>query len=491
MKKYFFLFFCYIFFYSPDVSAQYTKPVQVFTLEDVITLAKEKSPSSKRASTQLETRYWQYKTFQSNYLPQLNLRGTVPNFNRSILPITQNDGSQLFREVSMSSASLNMSLEQNIGLTGGRVFMMSQVQRIDNFSPINFSSYNANPGVIGFMQPIFGFNNLIWDRKIEPLRYEESKREYWEEMELISVRATDIYCNLLLAQISLEIAEKNLANNDTLYKIAEGRYNLGKIAENELLQLELSLMNSNQSVQQAKVDVESGMLNLRMFLGMNKEYDLIVKIPDEIPQFLVDEETAIAEARKNRQGIISFERRRLEARREVARAKGETGFRADLFATFGFTQQATRIPDLYVRPQDQQQINLGFQMPIMDWGRTKSRIKTAQANMELTNTIIEQEEMNFDQEVFLQVKQFKMLRNQLVIAKKSDEIAQRRYDISKSRYMIGKIGITDLNIATQEKDMAKQSYVMVLRQFWNAHYNLRLLTLYDFEKNRPLIQVLN
>ena len=33
----------------------------------------------------------------------------------------------------------------------------------------------------------------------------------------------------------------------TIFKIAEGRYNLGKIAENELLQLELNLMNSRQS----------------------------------------------------------------------------------------------------------------------------------------------------------------------------------------------------------------------------------------------------
>jgi outer membrane protein len=55
--------------------------------------------------------------------------------------------------------------------------------------------------------------------------------------------ATRFFFDLLLEQINLEIALKNQANNDTIYKIAQGRYNLGKIAEDELLQLELTLMN--------------------------------------------------------------------------------------------------------------------------------------------------------------------------------------------------------------------------------------------------------
>ena len=94
--------------------------------------------------------------------------------------------------------------------------------------------------------------------------------------------------------------------------------------------------------------------------------------------------------------------------------------------------------------------------------------------------------LNFDQEVYIQVKQFQMLRTQLAVAEKSDEIAQKRYAISKSRYQIGKISITDLNIATQEKDQAKQAYVQSLRSFWTAYYNLRLLTLYDFERGQTI-----
>jgi outer membrane protein len=66
-----------------------------------------------------------------------------------------------------------------------------------------------------------------------------------------------------------------------------------------------------------------------------------------------------------------------------------------------------------------------------------------------------------------------MLKDQLKITRKSDEVAQKRYDISKNSYLIGKIDITNLNIALQEKDKAKRDYVKSLNDFWVAYYTLR------------------
>ena len=74
---------------------------------------------------------------------------------------------------------------------------------------------------MGYSQPIFGFNELKWDRKTEPLRYEESKRAYVEEMEDISSNATDLYFDYLTAQVELQIAQFNLANNDTIFNIEQ------------------------------------------------------------------------------------------------------------------------------------------------------------------------------------------------------------------------------------------------------------------------------
>jgi outer membrane protein TolC len=299
--------------------------------------------------------------------------------------------------------------------------------------------------------------------------------------------ATNRFFDLLLAQMNLNIANINLANNDTIYKIGEGRYNLGKIAENELLDLELNVMTSRLQVAQALLDLETSSLRLRTFLGLANVENFRLQLPDDIPLFEVDESTAISMARNNRADALGFTRRQLEAERDVAQAKGTTGLNADLFASFGISgrSEATLL-DMYRNTVDQQSVQVGFEIPIVDWGRQKSRVKTAQANLKLEEYTIELDEINFNEAIFTQVKQFEMLREQVAISERADVIAQKRYDIAKNRYLIGKISITDMNIALRDKDDAKRAYIQSLRDFWTAYYNLRLLTLYDFETNEIL-----
>jgi outer membrane protein TolC len=143
---------------------------------------------------------------------------------------------------------------------------------------------------------------------------------------------------------------------------------------------------------------------------------------------------------------------------------------------------------MYGNTVNSQQVSIGFQIPILDWGRQKSRVKTAEASLKLEEYTIQLDQITFDEEIFTQVKQFKMLKEQVIISQKADEIADKRYEISKNRYLIGKISITDLNLALRDKDDAKRAYIESLRSLWAAYYNLRYLTLYDFEQNVSLYE---
>ena len=144
------------------------------------------------------------------------------------------------------------------------------------------------------------------------------------------------------------------------------------------------------------------------------------------------------------------------------------------------------LDDIYRSPTEQQQFSLTFAVPVLDWGRNKAMMRTAIANKKLADFQIAQDEVNFEQNIMTQVRQFEMLRLQLEITKKSDEVAAERYNVSQNRYLIGKIDITNLNIALTEKDDAKRRYVQALRDFWIAYFNLRQLTLYDFDEGKLL-----
>lgn len=458
------------------------------SLPDAIDIARSQSPDALTAKHKFRASYWQYRSYRAAYLPSLQLDGTLPNFNRSIEQISLEQGEALL-ERQYIDYSVSASLRQRIGFTGGDIFVRSGLRRLDNFyndPDTSITQHLSTPINIGYSQPIFQFNNYKWERRIEPMRYEEAKKAYLEDMENVSITATNYFFNLLLAQISEKIALINLANYDTLYKIAQGRYNLGKIAENDLLQLELQFLRASSSVEDARLNVENRMFRLKSYLRIKDDLPLELLPPADIRPFTVPFAKAIEEARANRADALAFNRRELEAEREVNRAKMDGRFDAELFAVFGLTQSSVDLDEVYRNPVDQQQVQLGISLPILDWGVARGRIKIAESNQEIVRTAIEQELIDFDQEVFLLVARFNMQFDQVVIAAKSDTVAQKGYDITKARYLIGKISITDLNIAQREADQSKSNYINALWTYWSNYYELRRLTLFDFKTGLPI-----
>jgi outer membrane protein TolC len=176
----------------------------------------------------------------------------------------------------------------------------------------------------------------------------------------------------------------------------------------------------------------------------------------------------------------------LEAESQVQQARLENRFNANLYAEYGLTQSTADFDKVYADPQDEQMVSFGISIPILDWGLARGKIKMAQSNRELVKTTVEQQQIDFDQEVFLKVMQYNMQQNQLAIAAKADTVAQKRYYVTKQRYLIGKIDITDLNIAQTETDGAQLGYISTLRSYWKNFYEMRKLTLFDFVENKKI-----
>ncbi|GAB2590009.1 TolC family protein [Spirosoma areae] len=463
---------------------------QSITLSEVVQLAQAQSVAAKRANTQQRTNVWQYRSFLAQFKPQLSLDGSLPNFTRSYIQVTQPDGNIRFEPVSYNNSVLNLSLSQTIAPTGGTIFVQKQLQRFDNFIQGN-TLYNGIPFGIGLSQPLFQFNPMRWDRRIQPLLYAEGNQQLIESLEQVSLSATTLYFDLLVAQVNLQIAETNRANNDTLYRIALHKVDLGKISQNDLLQLQLSVLNAEKDLASARQTAAVASLKLRSFVGMRDENNgqlrqLELAIPNQIPVLTVDVKQAINEAIANRAGAIGFHRRVLEADRDLEKARKNNGLNATLTAGYGLSNQGPNLGDVYIRPQNREYVSLQFTLPIVTWGRAQALVETAKANRELTQQTVEQDKLTFEQEIFTQVTLLQMLRQQVILTEKADQIGQSRYQIAQDRFKLSDLSVTDLGIATQEKDRARRDAIIALRDYWQAFYTLRLLTLYDFETNRKI-----
>ncbi len=486
MKSLIVLFFVFGIFIENPLHAQ--DEVNILSLNDVIYIAKQQSPDALIAKHRFRRSYWEYKTFRANYLPQLRADAVLPNFNRSINTVTLPNGVETFQAQSYSNASAELKLNQKIGFTGGELFLRSGLSRLDNFSDsATLTSWQANPINIGYSQPLFKYNAYKWDKKIEPIKYTQAQSVYLENMEQVSITATNYFFNLLQAQIEEVISYTNMHNYDTLYRIALGRYNLGKIAENELLQLELNFLKARAAVDNAELNLENNLFKLKSYLRIKNDVKIQLIPPTETHHFPVDASTAIGEAKENSSTSLDFEVQLLEAASQVNMAKRSNRFEAELYAVFGITGTNDMFSSVYKQPLDQEQVSLGIHIPLVDWGLARGSIKMAESSEELVMTSVEQERIDFEQSVFLTVMQFNMQENQLLIAAKSDTVAQKRYDVTQKRYMIGKVNdVLELNNAQIDNDNAKKSYYQSLQTYWVNYFQLRKLTLYDFRENHKI-----
>ena len=484
-------------------------PGPPLTLEGTIALALAQAAVAGQASTARETSYWAWRGYQASYRPQLGLQGTLPNFSRVILPVVQPDGTTDFRAVRLNNSNLALTLSQNIGPTGGQVFVGSEVQRFDDFNG-NLKRYNNQPFTLGLTQPLGQFNALGWARRIEPLRYQESQRQYLEERETIAQRVAELYFDVLLQQVTADVAGQNALATAAMLRVGQERRALGRLSESDFLQLELNLLNARQAQAQARLDAENAAVSLLSYTGPLADTapapdaaptaDTAAAAPDTaraLPRLAVPAPAALptvppaealALARQHRSTTLAFRRRLLLAEREVALARGSTGLQATLTANLGYVNQAPELANTYLNLQNQQQVRLAFALPLVDWGRRQAVVKTAQLAREQVQRDVAQDTRTFELSVTTQAAQLAALGQQLALAARADTLAQRRYAIAQGTYQVGRLSLTDLTLAQAAKDGARRGYILALRAGWVAHYRLRALTLYDFARQTPLLR---
>ncbi|MDR1887747.1 MAG: TolC family protein [Prevotellaceae bacterium] len=463
-----------------------------FTIDEVIELAKEQSPEGIQAKHSFRASYWQYRSYKAGFLPSLVFSATAPNFSRAMTAVQQGDGTYLYRQDYSNRLSGALNIEQNVPLTGGQFSIGSNLSRTDIFGENGYVQYLSSPLSMTYSQSLFGLNSLKWDKKIEPLRYEEAKKRYLRAVENVAINAIRYFFNLAEAQQRVAIAEFNRTNTDSLYKIAKGRYNIGTIGENDMLQSELNYMNACATLNDATLNLASSKNRLRSFLGFNESVDISIIIPEDAPTLDIDVEKVMELAKENSPDLLGYERQLIEAKRNVASAKSSRGFSADLYLQFGLDQRSGTnessgtIADAYKKPGDMERIQLGLRIPILDWGRGKGRVKMAQSNEELAKVQVQQAITDFEQDVILQVNQYNMQAEQYRITTKADTIARKRYDVSMQRYLTDKIDITEMNNAQNDRDNARLRSVSALRNYWTYYFTIRQLTLYDLIGKKPL-----
>lgn len=452
------------------------------SLSEVMMRARRNSVDAEVALNQLKSAYWEYRSYRAELLPEVSLNATLPSYRKQYSSYMNNDGSYSFVRNNYLQMDGELSVTQNIWLTGGKVSVNTSLDFYRQLGSPAFNRYMTIPVALTLTQPIFGVNNLKWDRKIEPVRYSEAKAQFLSATENVALTAINYYFSLLMAQENHSIAEQNLENAERLYEVAKEKREMGRISQNDLLQMELNLLNAKSDLTDCVSDLKSNMFNLRSFLDYGENVDIVPEIPVDVPEVEINYGDALEKALANNKFAKNMLRRQLEADYEVAKAKGAQR-EINLFAQIGYTGTDKNFAGGYQNLKDNQVVEIGFEIPLVDWGRRKGKVKVAESNRKLVESQVRQENMNFNQNLFILVERYGNQLRQLETARRADEIAQKRYATNVETFLIGKISTLDLNDSRVKKDEARREYVNELYRFWNYYYQIRSLTLWDYQKD--------
>ena len=159
MKRYFLL--SAFAFCSLALSAQGTQEI---TLNEAIALARTQSVDAAVALNELKTAYWEYRTFRADLLPEVNFSGTLPSYSKQYNSYQNEDGSYSFVRSNKLGLNGALSIDQNIWFTGGKVSLSSSLDFMKQLGSGGSRQFMSVPIALQLTQPIFGVNNLKWNR---------------------------------------------------------------------------------------------------------------------------------------------------------------------------------------------------------------------------------------------------------------------------------------------------------------------------------------
>ncbi|MDO5527550.1 MAG: TolC family protein [Prevotella sp.] len=456
------------------------------SLPDAIGIARQQSYDAMVARLHFMSQYWSYRSFKAELMPSVNLHGNLLQFDRSMVE-TRNfdDGRISYVENNSMSNSLSLSVDQNIVALGGKLSVQSYLYRLDQYS-YDKTTYNSRPIRLSYTQPLRAFNLLKWQKKTEPLKYEQAKRVYLEALEEVNIEVVRLFFNVLSAQSVYRQSLATKKDRDYLYEIAKKRHELGTVTKSEILQLELSKLNAEVEVTDNQLALENSKFNLFSYLRVLDYKDTELLPPYSISNTVVGTDDVIAKALENSSHDLQQKVSIMEARQSVAQAKANKGLQMQLSSEIGFNRTADTFKGAYSGLKDNEIIGLSVSLPIFDWGVSKGRVKMAEADLEATKTLMEQAHESYLQSIKTCVLQFNSQAVQCKNALRALDIADERYDITKRRFETGAVSVTELNTAQQEADAARAQYVGLLQSYWSNYYQIQKTTLYDWERNRKI-----
>jgi len=461
---------------------------QILTLEKALDIAGSNSPDIRRSLLNLErseqTLKAQNAALKSNFSLSMTPFGyeqtrSFDNFNAKWFTskTTQSFGTFMVSQPFLPTDG-TISLVNRFGWQNN-----SSIQGDDSQESKAFTNYLS----LSIAQPLFTYNRTKLELKELELDLENAQLSYAMQRLNMEKQVTQFFYNVYFAQMKLSVSEDEFTNTQKSYEITQNKVTAGIAAKEELYQAELNFATAKSTVQNARVTLENYKDQFKQYIGMDIMEEITVMADVAMNPVAVDVKKAIEYGLGSRMELRQREIDIESAQFAMIQTRSLNEFKGDVSLSLGISGDSEKLVNIYENPTNNPKVSVSFNLPLFDWGEKKARIKAQEA-------VIQTQELNQVEEkkqITLDIRQvYRNIQNQvnqIEIAKQNEKNAQLTYEINLERYANGDLTSMDLNLFQTQLSTKKMAYAQALIDYKIELLNLKIQSLYDFEKNEAIV----
>lgn len=460
------------------------------TLDQALQIGFTKSPSIRQSQLSLDASQHNLEAQQASLKSQFSLDLT-PFYRSKTRVYSQEFGFFFDQEEDRSSGSFSIS--QPLKWTDATLRLANDIDwrkttgRVTNASAEE-TTYSNNL-YLSFNQPLFTYNRTKLQLKELELALETAELNHAIQKLQIEFQVTQQFMNLYLSQRSAQIAVEEFDNATESYEIIASKVGAGISPQEELFQAELTQSTARANVQNTQMSYENALDDFKILLGLPLEEKISLMADVRKMMIPVDRKTAIDEGLANRMELrqrgIDIE----NALFDLIRTGSEDEFRADLQFTYGIIGTAEKFGDIFSNKTQNQSIGLTLNIPLFDWGRKKHRLAASNAGLDNSRINYEEQRRQIVTEIRRAHRSLLNQQTQIDIAEQNVKNARLTHEINLERYKNGDLSSKDMSFYQEQLSREQLGEVAALISYKIALLDIKILTLWDFEKNRSVLTV--
>lgn len=462
---------------------------QGLTLEQALKVAELNSPSMKK------TRLGLVRSQENLNAQNASLKS---KFSLTLNPIEYTQNREFNELISKWNSRKttesygNFMISQPIVFTDARISLVNRFGYYDSYSEFSAATTKgfSNNLSLSLDQPLFTYNRTKLSLKELQYALENAQLNYAIQLLALERQVAQAFYIVYQQQQSLDIANQAYQNMQKSYEVSKNKVDAGISPREEMFQAELNLATTRSDFENKQVSLENAKDDFKLLIGMSLYDDLIVLPNIAVDTVAVDISFAIDQGLANR---MELRQRKIDietSQFDLIQTKALNEFKGSLGLSLGLFGDNARVKDVYANPTDNETVALSLTIPLWDWGERKSRIKATEATIETAKISMEEEQNDIILGIRKVYRNLLNLRNQIEIARQNVTNAQLTYDLNLEKYKNGDLTGMDLNIYQNQLSEKQLSYTNSLISYKLELLNLKIQTLYDFEKKEGVTPVM-